>query len=592
MRDILFFIIAFVGLLSGLVFFKRSNLPLSVFQTTLGCFLTELCIGTIVAKIYSFLSITIDLKSMGMAYFVLGAMLWGYSLKTKQFQKLKINLWDMYSCLVITVGFMLLFFAIFTVDIVNKYINSDAASHFTLALNVMDSGKIFKMHFGELFNGLILSAASHFWGKLSLYKVYILSDAFANLINIFMFYMLADTICRHKVIKILLPFLCFGYFLGWPLYSFVLGGFGYLAWGVSLFAYIVYLLVNFYSCNEKEKQIQILFVIGINCIGLTFCYMLFVPLAGMVILITLIWKAKKNKNLFSKKSVSVCVGVLAVGCVIAWICFRGYFGGNMQYFLSVLQMDGWTHKDLYRDFVFLMPAVLYMGWYYIKNHELNLIFASTAVIFAFICITFVLCIYNKMSPYYFYKSYYLFWLFSWLLLVNAMDYFMNKDKGVVMAYGIAFSVPVFMTLSGIDNMLEEKGIVVNEKHSSYYPSFYPILDGYAYYLGEENNWLEDKEALLDMSSYILNNFSEEKEIPLIVCDGRWGYWYYSFTRQDSIFVANGNELLDALSDYIQAGYEYVVIHQNSDTYRKVKEKISKYEKKYDNGYYGLYHVLY
>ena len=233
-----------------------------------------------------------------------------------------------------------------------------------------------------------------------------------------------------------------------------------------------------------------------------------------------------------------------------------------------------------------------MGWRYIRDRKVNFIFTSTAVILIYICITFGLCLCNVMSPYYFYKAYYLLWLFSWLMLIDAMDYLMDKDKGIVAAYGIAFSLPLFMTISGADNSLEEKGIVVNEKHSSFYPSFYPILDGYAYYLDEENNWLEDKEALLGISDYILKNVSDEKGVPLIACDGRWGYWYYSFTRNESVYVADSNELLDALSEYVQAGYDYVVIHQNSDTFRNVEKELEKYERVFDNGYYGLYNISY
>lgn len=591
MGEILLFIIAFTGLLFGLIFLKKDELPMPFFQTILGCFLTELCIGTIAAKVCSVFSIAVGLRSIGIIYLFAGILVWGYSIKIKQFQKFQISLWNIYSVVIIAVWFLILFFAVFTPDIENKYINSDPANHFAFALVVMDSGKISSMHFGELFNGLILSMAEPFLARLSLYKIYILSDAFANLINVFMFYTIAATFTSHKIVKAFLPFLSLGYFLGWPLYSYILGGFGYLAWGVTLFAYILYLLIRFYNSEGKKTQLLLLITIGVNCLGLAFCYMLFIPLSGMLILITLIWKVKKNNDVISLKKIgAVCFGVLIVGCVVGLICYKGYFNGNMQYLFDVLQMDGWTHKDLYRDFVFLMPAVFYMGWHYIKTHKLNLIFASEAVILIFVGVTFILCLYNIMSPYYYYKSYYLLWLFSWLMLIDAMDYFMDKDKGIVAAYGIAFSIPLFMTISGADNALEEKGINVNEKHSSFYPSFYPILDGYAYFLSEENNWLEDKEALLDMSDYILNNFSEEKEIPLIACDGRWGYWYHSFTWQDSTYVANSNELLDTLSDYVQAGYDYIVIHQNSDTYRKIEQELRKYEKEYDNGYYGLYHI--
>lgn len=142
---------------------------------------------------------------------------------------------------------------------------------------------------------------------------------------------------------------------------------------------------------------------------------------------------------------------------------------------------------------YLCLAFLYMGWHYLKNHSFNIVFYTTLSIFAFVGVSFILCYNGMMSSYYYYKAYSILWSFLWLVLIAAVDYFATKDKALVIAYGVAFSIPVIMTLSGVDNTLEEKGIEVNEKHSSLYPSFYPILDGYRYYLAEDNNWLDDKE---------------------------------------------------------------------------------------------------
>ena len=592
MGEIIFFLFAFAVLLSGLIFTRKSEQPRSLFQVILGSFLTELCIGAIAAKVCALFSVAVGLRSIGAAYLVVGMLVWIYTVVSKQFQRFRVDLWDVYSILAIVVWFAVLFLSIFTFGLSNKYINSDPANHFALALIVMDKGEISGMHFGELFNGLILCMFRSFVTWINLYKVYILEDAFANLINVFMFYLLAAVFCKHKFVKAILPFLCLGYFLGWPLFNYVLGGFGYLGWGVTLFAYVIYLLMQFYGSEEKREQALLLAEIGINCIGLAFCYMLFLPILGVLVLLTLIWKIRRDSSfVFSaKKMIIGCLGLIGMGVVIFLICFKGYFNGNLQYFFGILSMEGWTHKDLYRDFIFLLPPFFYMGWHYIKNHQINFAFASALTILVFVCSTFVLCLYDVMSSYYFYKSYYLLWFFLWLMLIDAMENFMEKDKGILAAYGIAFTIPFIMTISGFDYMLEDRGIVVDEKYSRFYPSFYPILDGYAYYFSEGHNWIEDKEYLIDISSFIIDNLSEETEIPLICCDGRWGYWYYSFTWMDSVYVANSDELLDALYGYIQTGHEYVVIHQNHDTYRKAAAQLEEYERIYDNGYYGLYHI--
>lgn len=592
MGEILFFLFAFSVLLSGLIFVRKSDQPKSLLQVILGSFLTELCIGTIAAKVCALFSVAVGLRSIGASYLIVGILVWIYTVVSKQFQKLRVDLWNVYSILVIVLWYAVLFLSVFTVGLSNKYINSDPAVHFEFALRVMDSGTISNMHFGELFNGLILSMFRPFLMRISLYKAYILSDAAANFVNVVMFYVLAAAFCKHKFVKAVLPFLCMGYFFGWPLFSYILGGFGYLSWGGILSAYIVYLLMQFYESGTKREQAIRLTEIGIAYIGLAFCYMFFLPILGILILLTLIMKIREDNSFVVSVKKMVIGGLIMAGggAIIAVSLYKGYFYGKMERFWNILGTDGWTHKDLYRDFVFLMPPCLYMGWHYIKTRKTNFAFISSVITLSFAAITFVLCLCEIMSSYYFYKIYYVLWIFLWLMLIDAMDYFMEKDKGIMAAYGITFTVPFIMTISGADYMLEDKGIIANEKHSSFYPSLYPILDGYAYYLSEEDNWLDDKEALNDISGFILDNFSEETEIPLICCDGRWGFWYHAFTGRESVYVANDDELLDVLSDYIREGYEYIVIHQNYDTYRKAAAELEGYERTYDNGYYGLYHI--
>ena len=116
-----------------------------------GCFLVELCLGAIAAKGYSFMSVSINLQSMGTAYFVLAVMIWLYAFKVRRLQKYKLDKWDIYTASIVAVGFVIIFLVIFTSKILNQYVNSDAAAHFALALEMIDTGKISNMHFGELF---------------------------------------------------------------------------------------------------------------------------------------------------------------------------------------------------------------------------------------------------------------------------------------------------------------------------------------------------------------------------------------------------------------------------------------------------------
>lgn len=589
MSEIFLYLVSFGMVLLGLILKSRKEKEL--FPTIISCLLIELCIGTIAAKAMAIVHIAITLKSMGISYLVLGIAIWVYLLVKRDFQRHRFNWWNIYSIIMILCWFVAIFLKIFTTKILNQYVNSDAANHFSMALTVMDTGNISNMHFGELFNGMILSIASYFINQLSLYKAFIISDALANLINVFMFYVMASKFIRSKVVKVLLPILCFMYFIGWPLFNFVIGGFGYLSWGVTLFTYIIYLLTEFWHSNEIKMQIRLMISIIISCVGLAFAYMYFIPVTGIIAGITILLKIRLsfNKDMF-KRYIFVFLIAVVVGIVLFVICFKEYFNGDIQLLLDSLNLGGWNHMDLYRDFVVFIPAILYMGWHYFRERSYQVVYCSMVIVLMFIGCTLVMCWFNLISSYYFYKSYSILWSLSWFIIIDAINYWMNKEKALVAAYGIAFTMPVVMTLTGMDNELENKGIVVNEKHSSMYPSLYPILDGYGYYFGQDNNWVDDKEALRDVSGYVID-YLQNEDVPLISCDGRWGFWYYAFTGQDSIYVSNKQKLLDAVSDYADTGRRYVVIHQNADPYREAKLELEKYSIIYNNGYYGVYELM-
>lgn len=563
----------------------------SLFRSMVICYITELCLGAVAVGLYKLIGISIGLASLGIAYFIMGTALWGIIAFQKKVQRVKIIGWDVYTVLVIALWFSFIFIKVFSPSINNVYSNGDPAEHFQFALNVMDTGKTSAMYFAEVYNAMFMELLSPFMLRLSLYKAFILADSFANLINVLMFYCLIATFIKSKFAKVIVPFLSCLYFLGWPFFSYAIGGYVYFGWGVTLFSYVVYLLAKLYESEDRQNRIIFLGLVLVGSFSLLVCYLLFVVSLAGVVSLSLLLTARKNGFLVSTRQIlRIGVILLLAAIGIFSFCFWGYFRGNLTNALTYIQIDGGIAKELYQDFTFLIPGVIYMGWKCIRNkvvNVINVILVSAGVIMAFVCLTFIMCLCGLMSPYYYYKSYYLLWFLTWIINAAFIEYLFEKDKVMLFSCGGALLLAIVITLSGIDSKLAEKGIVVDEVSNRLYPSPFPIWDRMEIFIGQKKH-LEDNVALTDVSQYINESIPETEEVPIIV-ELYWAEkWYYSFTGNSGIYITSDEEYVDAILDYKDAGYKYFVLYQNTQRYRDNKELLGDCENVYDNGYYGVY----
>lgn len=590
MVNSVFFCMSFLLLLFGLVFIYKVPKEVSLLCSVVICFITELCIGSVIAGIFSLFEVPICIINMGIAYLVLGIGEWLLIVKQRKIQKVIMRKLDIYSFAVIFIAFLFIFFKIFTPDISNVYVNSDPVTHYSFALRVLDNGSISRMYFAELYNGLILEIFQPLVSRVDLYKAFIIADSLAQLVNIFMFYVLSTTVLKSRVGMLAAPVLSIFYFMGWPFYSYVLGGFVYYGWGVTLFAYTIYLLVKLHQSENRINKMILCCLVLLGIFGTLVCYMLFVPALILVVICSLVIIKKEQHIELSKQVKAGIVGVaLLGGGIIAAVGFLGYFHGDLSYFWRALRQDGWIHKDLYRDFVVLMPASFYMCWYYYRTKKSNMICVSVSVVFSYIVLSFPMCSVGIMSPYYYYKPYFLLWLLAWVMCLDAMEHFWKRDRAIVIIYGIMLLFPMTMTLSGTDAKMQEKGIEYDEKGNAHYPSLMPILQRNEFFLSGEDHDIRDREALSEVCEYINKDILfDEENIPLIVNDEVTGMWYQNFTGKEYTAAMDADGLEKAISHFEEMGYNYFVLHQNVQLYRENIHLFEGLKTLYNNGYYGIY----
>lgn len=558
----------------------------SLIRSMVICYITELCFGAVVVGVYSLIGIPVGLTSLGIAYCVMGLSVWVIIICRKKVQKVKIINWDVYTAIVIVLWFSFIFIKVFTLSIENVYILIDPARHFQFALNVLDTGKVSTMYFAEVYNAVVIELLAPFLQRITLYKAFILADSFANLINVFMFYCLLATFVKSGFVKVIAPFVSCLYFMGWPFYSSVITGFVYLGWGVTLLAYVVYLLIKLYDSEDRRNRIALLGLVLVGGFSLLACYLLFVVILAGVVLLSLVFTARKNGFVVSKRrmlTIGIIISLLAVG--IFTFCFWGFFKGDMTYVLNALRADGAIAKEPYQDFVFLMPGVMYMGWKYIRRKEVNMILISIGVILAFIGMTFIMCLCGIISSYYYYKPYYLLWLFAWVINVAFIEHLFDKDKVMLFTYGGVLIFTIFMAMSGLNSKLLEKGIADNFYWASYGPL--PIWDRMKIFVSN-NTYGKESRDLIDVSEYINETFSETEKIPAISSRYDVIGWYTGYTGNSYTWITSDEQFAQAVQEYKDEGYRYILVYQDSNEYRNNKELLSDFEIVYNSGYYGVY----
>ena len=588
------FILSFGFCYTQMLLAYKVERKISFIKSVILCFITQVCFGALGAQILSAIHIHINMISMSIIYIITGLVVFGFSIRKKKIQKFLFGRVEILSFFIICIGVGIVFLLVFTPNILLAYQNSDPAAHFEYAMEVVRTGKLSTMYFASLYNALFIEIGQPFVATVNLYKLFILADTAANLLNVLMFYCVADKICESRFAKLCLPFLSLLYFMGWPFFNYAIGGFVYFGWGVTIIIYVIYILIELEEYTEKRYQIILWILIVIGCFCTLICYMLFVPTVSMIVLYSFIKTIKNQRVRIDKRKIAIAiVGILIMGAIAFLIAFYGFFGGDLKLLLHDLQVDGWIQNEPYKDFIYLFPVVIFMSINSHKSKKKRILYVAIAIVSGYIAVTFIGCLCGIISSYYYYKEYYVLWFLSWLSCVDGIDYMYQKDKVLLYTYmGVAVLVST-ITLLGIDtnSVLRERNLVPDKVMGGENPAALSIYGRANLFITQNReDELKDKEAFLDMCQYLSPNDNED--VPIMITSSNYmGKWFEAVTEGQRIWVYTREDFAQALDEIQQKKITRIVIHQNTENYRENVDLINTLECVYDNGYYGVYKVL-
>lgn len=386
----------------------------------------------------------------------------GMFLTSKEKVKLEISIsgYEVMFVSVITVVFTLVSIHMFGMYMRWTYYNSDPAVHFMNAMGIYREKKLNGMYFTSLLNSGIIDLFSYFLDEVRFYKAYIFGDICLNYFESIFFFA-----CMYKQIKdrngkLFLPISYILFILGYPMFSYVVGGYNYWGVGAVLCIYVIYWL-NRYE-KEKENRKWILFFISLGCFCVSICYMMFVPFVYITSFIVLLRTYIGGKNIFKiKEYVFLNLKVFLLPTILTlYYCFIVFFKGNISTILNVVNVDAGV-IDLFDSFLFLIPLLAMYILNKMKTKNVDVYDVSAIVLLVNIVLFFVLGICDFISPYYFNKLNYPLWCLIWIMLCNLFRN-LNKETMIYYIYLIIVSIGSICLLEEKTRNTEEGYIIKNE----------------------------------------------------------------------------------------------------------------------------------
>lgn len=568
------YIISFILLVFLIMLFPKTNKK-EMFLTELSIgIVTVLCYAILCAQIFSIIGIAVNLKSMSVTYIVFSVLLLFILLKSKKVQHFYIDWFQLGSVLILSIIFLIIELKTFSYEMRASFYNSfDAGGHFLMAINVVKNQAVDKMPFTPFHNGMMIEVLKPVLSEYKYYKAFVLADSLHYYFELIFFYSLTLEFTNKKITKYLAPIITLLYWLGYPLFSYVIGNFVYWGWGVILCGYVVFAAHRLYK--DGRKYIYCTEII-LGVIGVISCYMLFVPplLIGVAFLLYPSIKDILSKN---KRNTIIVVGIFLSLLVIVMYSFWIYFGNSITSILDALRMDGFIYSNIGSDFLLTLPLILAILQFSKRKNKVSIFMRFFIADLGYTMIMLILVLTHFMSRYYYYKYYYLVWLFWWLVIINGIDEIEihEEARAYIKPYIWTVIVSYVICFTRIDKLLpsemKENGMAVFG--TDLYMYNFSFLD-HDY---EEYKYTTNK---MDINMFVKENLMNNGEDALFLNyynDGRSeATWYQAITGGPIRYV-----LEDRLKDnwkqaIVDKEFNYYVVMKNSIIYVKNQDFFKQY----------------
>lgn len=471
----IFYILTVLMMVATFILVKKSDEKVNLISWCIFSGIAYLGFNIAVCMIFGVLNITTNLLFLSVADLIVSG-LFGFKIyKDKGIQSFEIRKRDIvaiFICLAI-IGYMgKTQYRPLDRTVANASV--DVSMHYSAATNFADNMKVLAkidnktgynfttMQTGAYINtGIFMSIMRDLKPDYKEYATFKIFEMAVLLLNTAGFYMLISDKLKNKTNYVIGIVFLILYAFAYP-YTSLLYGFSYLSVAIAFATGLFYLAKIYDSGLNNKFLIGLIVLMGI---GVIFSYCLFVPALYAFICIYAFIKDLQNKQekkylKFFGKNTLIITGLLLIVTVlsICYLVIPTFTLSDQNKLTDAIGFDGGIYKSFYQDFLFYIPFIILFIYTCFKNKKIDYKLVAGGLLLFQTIIEFIGLAKGFVSPYYYYKIYYIIWIIAVEIAVEMMcELDSNKELKVIMISGLVMWVLIiYACISRIEVTVQER----------------------------------------------------------------------------------------------------------------------------------------
>ena len=499
----LFYIATVIILFISFLLVKKSDSKLNFVSMCILSAITYLAYNIAICMIFGSFNISTNLIFLSIINLVVAALFIVIMAKKREIQSFEFRIKDfvaMFICLLIVAYICKDQYRTFDLTVANGSV--DASMHYCAATNFADNMKIlakidnqtgynFKtMQTGAYINtGIFMNIIRNLRPAYKEYVTFKIFETGILFLNCAAFYMLISKKLEKKLDFFVGMVFVVLYIFAYP-YTSLLYGFSYLSVAIAFVTGLFY-VASLYAAEQPQEikdtnkkagsfhvvkesndsnnsTLQFVWLLSfvlLLCIGIIFSYCLFVPAIYSFICLYIWLQDLKNKEvkkylkIFSRNTLIV-TGLLLIVTVLSvlYLVIPTFTDSDQNKLTDAIGFDGGIYKALFIDFVFYVPFVILFVINSFKKKNVSYQTVAFLIMFIQTIVTFVGVLHGIVSPYYFYKIYYIMWILVVDMAVEVFaDFRDNKEVRIILASALCVWCGIlYVAISGKEYKIQEK----------------------------------------------------------------------------------------------------------------------------------------
>lgn len=452
------YLISLIALFLSMVLLKKTekkqNILISIIYSSCIIFFLD----SLFAYILSLLNINNSLLSFSFLNLLLVSVILIINYKKNKkitYQKYYLNKKELYGLIIILI--ICFIFGLYRYSGFKsiKYNISDAAVHYKMSKDYGIYGKLFDDRYKDAVYGFGHTMFGYYVPcglfmkvmPIATYQSYNIFNTlmlclFALVFYATLLFMKKDS--KHNIFTVFLTIL---YTAAYPL-NYMLFGFGYLGSGILA----TNMIILTWKYIQKYKENYMYINLALINFGLFFSYYLFVPATflaeGLFMIYLFIKEEYKITTLLKNGIISLIIPTL-LGFSYFIISSKG-----VENAISNYSIDGFSYKNLIDNYVLLIPLIIYALIEQLKKKKVDFDLLFLISIFLYIIGTFIFIGSGHVSPYYFYKAYYILWIIVNMYIYRLVH--VKKYKIVLKVTYILVCICIMFSVYDIEKIISDK----------------------------------------------------------------------------------------------------------------------------------------